>query len=399
MKRFISLLLSAMLLLSSFSAFAQALPEVTPDPVSESASEILSEEPAPAKEKNASLRLLRELYEEQNMLVFSPLSLSIALSMAAEGADGETLAQLDAVLGKRPKAMVLEDLSFSGVKLANTALLRSDLELLPSYQDVLSDKYDAQTAPMEYGNVANQVNDWVYEHTDGLIEKLLDREPDANTVLLLINALSMKADWVSPFPAANTGFGLFQAPQGQIEVSCMRQTSRFAYSYIDGIQTVSLPYRDSTLEMLVLLPEDGNLEALIESLCVSPDEFISRYLPSEYATVRLSLPNVYAESSFELKDALMALGVTDAFNCDIADFSRMSETDDTLYIGSVLQKAVLNVNETGTEAAAATQVAMLTRGAYVENIVEMNVDRPFMMLVHDPDSGYVLFASCINNPS
>jgi len=393
MKCFGALLLIALLLLTSVHTFAEPLAKPTLEPHPEvPIIEVTNQ-------KNASLRLLNELYDGQNMLVFSPLSLSVALSMAAEGAYGQTLDQLNAVLGKRPDAMMLEDLSFSGVKLANIALVRPDLELLSSYQDALADRYDAQAVSMKHGNVMNQVNDWVYEHTDGLIEKLLDREPDANTVLLLINALSMKADWVSPFPAANTGFGLFQAPQGQIEVSRMHQTSRFAYSHIDGIQAVSLPYRDSTLEMLVLLPEDGNLEALIESLCASPDEFISRHLPTEYATVHLSLPNVYAESSFELKDALKALGVTDAFDSNIADFSRMSEADDTLYIGSVLQKAVLNVNETGTEAAAATQISVLTRGAYIENLIEMNVNRPFMMLVHDPDSGYVLFAACINNPS
>jgi len=298
--------------------------------------------------------------------------------------------------------MFIEDMRFSGVQLADIALVRPGFELLGTYEQALSRKYDASVASMDPESVMMQVNDWVSDHTQGLIEELLTEEPDPNTMLLLINALSMKADWVHPFPAAATGFGLFHAPQGDIEVSSMHQTASLSYSCVDGVQTVSLPYRNSPLEMLVLLPEDGNLDALIEALCASPDEFIARHEPQEEKMVRLSLPNVYAESSFELKDALMAMGVINAFDPDLADFSAMAANapEYDLYIGSVLQKAVLHVNETGTEAAAATQVAVLTRGAFApQEIIEMNVDRPFMMLVYDRFSGYVLFAACINNPA
>ena len=153
--------------------------------------------------------------------------------------------------------------------------------------------------------------------------------------------------------------------------------------------------------MIVLLPEDGDLQPLVDELSVSPDEFIEKYEPLENTLVQLSLPNVYAESSFELKEALLDASVTDAFDPSLADFSQMAENalELDLHIGSVLQKAILKVNEAGTEAAAATQVAMLARGAYIGKTAVMTVDRPFMMLVRDPASGYVLFAACINNPA
>ena len=179
------------------------------------------------QEKNSSLRLLKHLYRNQNTLVFSPLSLTVALSMAAEGASGETLSQLDFFLGdKRPSPMVLEDLSFSGVGIANAAFVRPEFTLLTDYQETLSDKYEAAPAPMENGNVMNQVNNWVSDHTDGLIDALLDSEPSPETVLLLISALSMNAEWALPFNPANTGFAVFHAPAGDIEVSSMRHTDR-----------------------------------------------------------------------------------------------------------------------------------------------------------------------------
>lgn len=354
------------------------------------------------QEKNSSLRLLKHLYRNQNTLVFSPLSLTVALSMATEGASGETLSQLDSFLGdKRPSPMVLEDLSFSGVSIANAAFVRPEFTLLTDYQETLSDKYEAAPAPMENGNVMNQVNNWVSDHTDGLIDALLDSEPSPETVLLLISALSMNAEWALPFNPANTGFAVFHAPAGDIEVSSMRQTDAFLYGETDGVQSISLPYKNSAPEMIVLLPEDGNLQPLVDELSASPDQFIEKYQPTENMLVQLSLPNVHAESSFELKDALLASGVSDAFDPSIADFSQMAENalELDLHIGSVLQKAVLKVNEAGTEAAAVTQVAMLARGAYIGKSAVMNVDRPFMMLIRDPASGYVLFASCINNPS
>lgn len=381
MRRIISLLTAVLIFLVPAAAFAEA-------PVS--------------SEKNASLRLIGSLYEGQNTLVFSPFSLTAALSMAREGADGNTLSQLDTFLGKQlPDQMIFEDLSFSGVEIANAAFLRPEFSLLAEYREALEAEYNASPVLMENGNIMQQVNGWVSEHTDGLIDGMLDQEPGAETMMLLINALSMKAEWASPFNPVNTASSVFHAPGGDIEVSSMNQTSAFLYSEVDGVQSAALPYKNSALEMIVLLPESGQLGALVEELSVSPDLFMDKYMPSENTLVQLSLPNIHAESSFELKDALIAIGITDAFSPDQADFSRMAENaaDMDLHIGSVLQKAVLKVNETGTEAAAATQVAMLARGAYIGKTAVMNVDRPFMILIHDPASGYVLFAACINNPA
>lgn len=361
-----------------------------------------AEASAPAAEKNASLRLLKTLYAGQNTLVFSPLSLTSALSMASEGAQGDTRQQLDAVLGKTPEwDFFMEDMAFSGVSMAGAAFTHPDLILLPEYEDLLDDVYDAHAAPMVPGGVKSQVNEWVADATDGLISGLLDTEPDSRTMLLLINALTLKAEWESPFSPAQTGFSIFHSPDGNIEVSTMRQTSEFAYGNHDGVQAISLPYRNSLLQMTVFMPEDGNLAPLVDALCQSPDQFLKTHLPTEKATVSLSLPNIRAESTFELSDALMKQGVQDAFDPARADFSAMAENADELdlHIGSVLQKAVLRVDESGTEAAAATQVAMMADGAFIEETVEMHVDKPFLILINDPGSGYVLFAACINNPA
>ncbi len=402
MQKWIALFTAALLFLLPLCAFAEG----TAENDSAAATEIViddSTEDIPAvAEKNAPLKLLEHLYKEQNMLVYSPLSLSVALGMAAEGADGETLSQLEAFLGeRRPDWMVLEDLSFSDVHLANTAFLHPDVVLLDEYIDALADEYDAKPTMMEIGTVKEQVNGWVDEHTNGMIKEMLAEEPDPQTALLLINALHLSSEWEKPFNGANTGFSIFHAPQGDIEVSSMHQTSTFAYGDVDGVQSIALPYRDSMLEMLVLLPEDGDLQELIEEMCISPDEFILKYEPTEYTRVKFSLPLIFAESSLTLKDALIAAGVVDAFDENTADFSRMAEGADELgiHISSVLQKTVLNVNETGTEAAASTAVMVATMSMPIDEPVEMTVDRPFMILLRDAGSGYVLFAACINNPA
>ncbi len=392
MRKWLSLILAfALCMLPLYARAEEETPKSLP---TESTPEIL--------EKNAPLKLLSTLYTGQKTLVYSPLSLSVALAMAAEGACGETKAQLDAFLSeRRPELMFLEDLSFSGVKLANTAFYRPELKLLDSYQDVLQDQYDAEAVKMEEGSVAPQVNEWVSNHTDGMISQMLDEEPDAATMMILINALSMKAYWELPFDGNHTGAAEFHAPDGDIEVSMMHQTEFFRYAEVDGVQAISLPYADSTLQMTVLLPRESNLSELVEQISEAPDAFLNRYLPDEFMNVHLSLPNVRAESSFDLISALSEAGVTDALDASKADFSAMAENaqDMGLYIGRVLQKTMLNVNETGTEAAAATAVIMRAKGAVAAQSVEMNVNQPFMLLVHDRESGYVLFAACINNPS
>lgn len=360
-----------------------------------------------ASSKNASLKLLSCLYSGQNTLVFSPLSLSVALSMASDGASGVTAAQLDAFLDdSRPRASVLEELSCSDVHMANAAFLRSGFDITPEYENEL-EKYDASVNAMNQSDVAAQVNEWVSENTDGRIGDFLSKEPDANVQLLLVNALSMQAEWLHPFSGANTSFAVFRAPEGDVEVSSMNQTETFAYAEVGGVQSVALPYRsnddmlNTPLEMIVLLPEDGQLQPLVDQLSADPDAFLAKYAPAEEVLVQLSLPVTHAESSFEMKEALIELGVTDAFDADAADFSAMSpQADDlSLCIGSVLQKTMLNVTESGTEAASATQVEMLSRGAMPPNTVQMNVDRPYLLLIHAPVSGYILFVACINNPA
>ncbi len=360
-----------------------------------------------AAEKNAPLRLLSSLYTSQNTLVFSPLSLSISLSMAADGAAGETREQIASFLSDScPPWRILEELEFSAVYQANAAFIRPEFELTPEYEEALLE-YNACPTPMDKENVAWQISQWVYNSTEGLIDSFLTKEPDPSVQLLLVNALSMQAHWLHPFNPSSTSAALFHAPDGEIEISSMNQTETFAYSCIDGVQSVALPYQlgdsflSTALEMIVLMPEDGNLQLLVDELAAAPDAFLSKYTPSEERLIQLTLPVVRTESSFEMKDYLVSCGITDAFDPDIADFSAMSHQADELdlHIGSVLQSAAISVTESGTEAAAATRVEMKARGAMPSEIVLMNVDRPYMMVIHAPDSDYVLFAVCINNPA
>lgn len=353
---------------------------------------------APSFEKNASLRVLEKLYTGQNALVYSPISLTGALGMAADGANGNTRSQIEEFLGKIPQwELLTEDWSFTGVSIANAVFIRPSVALSNEYKETLSETYDASPFSIDSDNAAKQINDWVSESTNGMISQILSEEPGPDVSLLFVDALAMEVEWASPFPAEQTNFAVFHTPDGDVEVSSMRQTHSFAYGSVDGIYAVSLPYRNSSLQATIFMPEDGDLESLVSKLCKSPDEFLKRYIPWETAMVHLSLPIIRVESAFELKDALISMGITEAFDPELADFSVMTEELTDIHISGVLQKTALQVNEIGSKAAASTSVCL--SGFVEQDIVEMNVDRPFLLLVNDPDSGYVLFAACINNPA
>ena len=338
----------------------------------------------------AGLQLLAQTWDGEHNQIISPASLAIALDMAGVGAAGVTREEIYRVLTPGSAAAWLEKLSGSGLQWANAAFIREDLAVKRVYADTLTRDYAAQRFGLDS---VDAVNAWVDEHTGHLIDHLVD-EIDGNTRMLLLNALAMDARWKIRFDAADTRADTFHAPGGDAQVDFMHVTDRFAYAQSALGQAVLLPYRDSSLYMLILLPEPGRMAEALAALVQDPAGCFAELSPRKVA---LSLPKLDICVENKLSDALKAMGIVTAFGDD-ADFSGIS--DEALYISDVIQKVRLQLDEEGTRAAAVTEVIMRAKGAFLqEEIAVMKVDRPFIVLIADANSRAVCFAGAVCDPS
>jgi serpin B len=324
-----------------------------------------------------------ELYQvlkgEEGNLFYSPYSISVALAMTYAGARGETAEEMAATL----QFMLEQD------------------RLHPAFNwlDVLAENYGAGLRILDFINEAEKsrvtINDWVSDQTEGRIEDLIPQGAiDALTRLVLTNAIYFNAAWECPFDEKVTADGPFYLfDGGQVTVPTMRQTESFGYTKGEGYQAVELPYDGGELSMVILLPASGNFEAFEEGLQAQKvNDIINGLQPTEVA---LTMPRFEFESEFSLKDTLAEMGMPIAFSDD-ADFSGMTGNPE-LCISEVVHKAFVAVDEAGTEAAAATAVIMeLT--AVPPPPLEVTIDRPFIFLIGDIETGAVLFVGRVLNP-
>lgn len=347
------------------------------------------------------LSLLTDMTDGTKNAAVSPLSLQMALSLAREGAAGETRAELDALLaGDAIDTETLLDnaryaddyarggMSVPGLRAANAGFVDPEVELLPDYVS----RVDAEWFPLDT-DPAN-INAWASKHTDGLIDRILTAPLSPDTVLCLVNALAMEARWECAFDEDDTYRGIFHAPDGDVETDLMYQEHAFAYGERDGAQLVRLPYQGTSLAMYVILPEEGGVQPALQALA---QEGMAYFDGMEIGPdVRLTLPKFSLTYGDSLLDGLRARGMTLSTSLD-ADFSAMC-ADVPLYIGDVRQNVRVDVDEEGTRAAAVTAILMLP-GASMPleepEFVEMTVDRPFLFVIADEESGAIAFAGVV----
>lgn len=347
---------------------------------------------APAPGEQLGMNLLSMLHVSGENTILSPRSLALALGMAAEGAQGETLTEILAALGVESTSEISAD-GIEGLKAANAAFVAQGLGLKPEYVEALNERYGAEWFGLD-GDVVAKVNDWVKAHTDGLIEELLTQAPAADTGMILVNALAMDADWSMPFSPEATTEEAFHAPGGDMLVQMMHQTKFLDYAEKDGMQIVRLPYQTGNLEMWIALPPEGGMFQLLEILANEGMFYLKS--DAEKREVILSLPKMDVSDDNTLSDALKLLGLETAF-ADSADFSGIS--DEGLCVDEILQKVRVQVDEQGTKAAAATMLLMRYAALIrPEEPVEMNVNRPFVFVISDAETGSFCFAGAIENP-
>lgn len=361
-----------------------------------------------------ALDLYQKLCASEGNLFFSPYSISSALAMTYAGARGETQTQMAQALHFRldPEHLhpafaqletKLDQVGKKGnVKLvsANTLWPSEDYEFLKEFLALVKKFYGVLISPINYDDeeaARHKINAWVEEKTQSRIKDLIQAGVlDTMTRLILVNAIYFKGEWASQFDPGLTGQMPFSAvPDGLIQVPMMTQKHEFRYGEGDGLQVLELPYAVEDLSMLVLLPRETNgLVKLEESLTVEKLDQWTKNL--EGTEVVLSLPRFKLAFPFRLDDALKSMGMPDAFSGQ-ADFSGMDGSRE-LFIGAVLHKAFVEVNEQGTEAAAATALIMQTK-ALAFSAVIFRADHPFVFLIRENTTGSILFLGRVTNPA
>jgi serpin B len=380
--------------------------------------DVSSSEQASLVEGNSAFafELYQALKEEGGNFFYSPYSISLALAMTYAGASGETAEQmadtlqflleqerlhpafnwLDAELARRGEGAEGKDGEGFRLNIVNAIWGQKDYEFLSDFLDILAENYGAGLRILDFITETEAsrlaINQWVSDQTEGRIEDLIPKsEITESTRLVLTNAIYFNVAWAYPFDEDMTADGPFYLLDGgQVVVPMMRQTESFGYTKGEGYQAVELLYDGGELSMVILLPEDGEFEAFEETLnAQQADAIISGLKP---ARVTLTMPRFEFDSEFSLKDTLAGMGMPIAFSSS-ADFSGMTGNRE-LFISAVLHKAFVAVDEAGTEAAAATSVIM------TESMPpKVTIDRPFIFLIRDIDTGTALFVGRVLNPA
>jgi len=354
-------------------------------------------------------------------IFYSPYSISLALAMTYAGARNETASQmadtlhfsltqahlhpvfnaLDIELAGRGEGAEAQDGKEFRLNVINAIWGQTGYPFLPEFLDIMAENYGAGLNLLDFRNVPEDsrvcINNWVSEQTEDRINDLLPQGSITPlTRLVLTNAIYFNAAWLHPFDEKDTQQnGIFHLAEGtQVAVPMMSQTEYFKYARGDGYQAVDLPYDGEELSMVVFLPESDRFDEFETSLDAGRVEEIINNLSRSY--LHLTMPRFEYEFSLGLKKTLKAMGMNDAFDPLLADFSGMDGTRG-LSIGAVIHKAFVSVDEAGTEAAAATAVIMTTTGM-PSAPTELTLDHPFIFLIRDMETGTLLFVGRVLNP-
>lgn len=354
-----------------------------------------------------SVELFRKSAENGESTLISPFSVLSALSMTANGADGDTLKQMEDVFG-----LSLEELNDyfrsyisddeGAVTIANSLWLKDQdkLPVSPEFTQTVTDFYQSEIfqEPMDE-NTLSKINSWVDENTDGMIQEILEKiQP--GTLMYLVNALTFQAKWEEVYEDTDVYQGVFTDEDGnELDTDMMRSTESV---WLDGANAEGFMkfYEGGRYAFAALLPDEGiSLDDYVDSLTGSEISDIIESRDASY-TVHAEIPKFSSETDMELPDVLKEMGITDAFS-DKADFSRMYDTEGNpgVQISEVIHKTFIEVNEQETKAAAATAVGIVETSLAIDDTEKyISLNRPFLYMLVDCDENIPLFIGTVYAP-
>jgi len=366
--------------------------------------------------------IYQQIQSQPGNLFYSPYSISSALAMTYAGAEGSTAEEMAATLrfildqeNLHPAFNALDQKLDSlaeievpqdqgdpfQLNIANAIWGQKDFHFESDFLDLLAENYGAGLRLLDYVSQPEKsrlaINEWVSDETKEKIQDLIPQGGiDSDTRLVLSNAIYFKATWLKPFNENLTEEGMFYGLEGEEILAQMMKTGQdasFRYLKEDGYQVVELPYIGNQVSMLVVVPDQGKFEGYEAQFSIEELNHIVDSL--NYSPLELTFPKFEFETEISLASTLATMGMPTAFS-DAADFSGMTGAKD-LFISDVFHKAFVSVDEEGTEAAAATAVVM-SLTSMPESPIELTVDRPFLFLIREHETGTVLFMGRVVNP-
>lgn len=341
---------------------------------------------------------------EKSNLFISPLSATLCLSMITNGAAGNTLAEMQTVLGfsgysiedmnsyNRKLVSALLDLdNTTRLGIANSIWIRQGFSVYDDFVNVNKKMYDAQVQELDFTspNAKDIINKWCAEKTNNCITEVLKAIPE-NARLYLLNALYFKGIWTNQFKKSNTAADQFTNLDGSKSTVQMMNMpeGHFNYTENDYFSIAEFPYGNEAFSMAVLLPAEG--KTLEDCLPQLTDERWQEWNDDlSGTTLNVKLPRFELKYDKDLIDDMRAMGMKDAFNGTVADFSKMSAAD--LFVGLLQQFTYIKVDEEGTEAAAVTVGGMLDAAVGPGMSKSFYVNRPFAFLIREKSTGTILF--------
>ena len=363
---------------------------------------------------NNQWRLAMELFKSSNKtsdgnVLISPLSIQLALAMTANGAEGETKSQMERLLGGeytidelnaylKTYVSNLPNEKSSKLNVANSIWFRKN-NFVPNqlFLQTNKDYYDASiySAPFDKTTLAD-INNWVNTNTDGMIKEMLN-QIDESSLMYLINAIAFDAEWDEKYSEDSIHKDLFTMENG---ISCEAEfmwSTEYAYYELDNAVGFKKDYKNGKYSFVALLPNVGvSVNELVDLL--SYEEIINMLNNPDYSRdVMAKMPKFSYEYSLKMNDVLSLLGMERAFDESEAEFDRIGQADGNIFIGSVLHKTFISVDEAGTKAGAATIVEVKEECESTRKEIEIVLDRPFMYMIIDNETLLPVFIGTLTS--
>ena len=405
MKRLTALLLSFALLFSLTACSKVSADDLMKDVPAKAVDVLPDMDAGAAAATDFGVRLFQTSMEEGKNTLISPLSVLYALAMTANGADGETLAQMQQVLGMDSDDLncymlaymdLLPEAEEYKMSLANSIWFKDDpnFTVNESFLQTNADYYGSSIYKAAFDEgTRNDINNWVKEHTDEMIPEILDEIPD-EAIMYLVNALAFEAQWDDVYDEFQVRDGIFTKEDGTKQDVEMMHADEYKYLSDDLATGFIKYYEGRKYAFAALLPNEGvTVQQYVDSLTGS---HLQKMLADpEEIQVFTCIPKFESEYDIEMSEVLQEMGMTDAFDWRIADFSKLGTYNVdgmNICINRVLHKTFISVAEQGTKAGAATAVEMVAEGAAeIQEYREVILDRPFVYMLIDCETNLPFF--------